>query len=420
MAVVAVVGAGMRERPGIAGRLFGVLGDYGINLRAIAQGSSELNISFVVSAEDEPRALNVVHEAFYTPQRRAVDIGLAGVGRVGAALLGQIAAQRETLERQYGLRLRLTGVAGSRAALLAPDGIDGDEAIERLRESGEASFAELIASLTDERWPKKVFADCTASADVASHYDALLRAGVSVVTANKLRLAGELADYRELMAAAPGRLFYETTVGAGLPVIRTLGDLIATGDRVTRIDGLLSGTLGYVTSELAAGHPFSEVVRRAHELGYTEPDPREDLFGSDVGRKLIILGRLAGLELEPEQVAVEPLLPDASWRESTFDEFWERLPELDAPFRERQAAADAAGERLCYLGTVEEGRAGVQLRGVGPGHACWGARGTDNLIAFTTERYADNPLVVQGPGAGPDVTAAGVLADILRAVVEGD
>ena len=419
LAVIAVVGSRMRERPGIAGRLFGVLGDYGINVRAIAQGSSELNISFVVAARDESRALNVIHEAFCTPHRLSVDLGLVGVGRVGTVLLDQIREQRETLEQQQGLRLRITGLAGSRGAVVDPAGLDGDEALSRLREDPQSTFSEFIESLTTERWPKKVFVDCTASAEVAEHYQRLLEAGVAVVTANKLRLAGPLAAYRELMKSRPGRLFYETTVGAGLPVIRTLSDLKATGDRVVRIDGLLSGTLGYLTTELAAGQPFSEAVRRAHGNGYTEPDPREDLFGSDVGRKLVILARLAGMDLEPHDVVLEALLPDEPWRGLSLEEFWEALPALDETFAQRQADAAAAGKRLCYLGTLGDGRASVSLCAVGPDHPCWGARGTDNLIAFTTERYHDSPLVVQGPGAGPDVTAAGVLADILRAVVEG-
>jgi aspartokinase/homoserine dehydrogenase 1 len=418
MSIVAAVGAGMRERPGIAGRLFGVLGDYGVNVRAIAQGSSELNISFVVRAADESRTLNVVHEAFYTPHERRVDLAVAGPGRVGAALLGQIQAQRPALERQYGLRLRVIGLAGRRGAVLDPEGLDCGEALERVRREARGSLDELVAELTRERWPRKVFVDCTASAEAAAHYDRLLRHGVSVVTANKLRLAGPLDDWHALAAARPGRLFYETTVGAGLPVIRTLGDLCATGDRVIRIDGLLSGTLGFLAAELGRGRRFSEAVRAAYDLGYTEPDPREDLSGQDVARKLIILGRLAGMDLEPADVETESLLPRSDGSARSLEAFWERLTELDEPFAERQRRAREAGRRLCYLGTVGEGRAAVRLEAVGPDHPCGQLDGTDNLIAFTTDRYRESPLVVRGPGAGPEVTAAGVLADVLRAMVE--
>lgn len=419
MTVVAAVGAGMWHRHGIAGRLFGVLGEHGVNVRAICQGSSELNISLVVEACDEARAVNVVHDAFLFPTRRVVEVFVVGVGRVGGALLAQFHEHRRELADRRDVELRLTAVAGSRAALADAGGLDPGTAAERLAAEGRPyELDHLAASFADAK-ARRVFVDCTASAEVTRCYERLLRGGADVVTANKLRIAGERSSWEEIRDLGPGRLFFETTVGAGLPVVGTLEYLQSTGDRVHRIEGVLSGTLGYIADELGAGRAFSEAVREAHARGFTEPDPRQDLGGHDVARKLLILARVTGRDLEPEDVAVEPLLPDAGWQELADDEFWRRLPELDAAFAERQRAAAAAGRRLCYLAELGGEGASVALVTVGQDHPCFGIRGTTNLIAVNTDRYADSPLVVQGPGAGPAVTAAGVFGDILRAVAQG-
>jgi aspartokinase/homoserine dehydrogenase 1 len=414
--VVAAVGAGMRHRHGIAGRLFGVLGDHGVNVRAICQGSSELNISLVVEAADEARAVNVVHDAFLFPDRRVVELFVMGVGRVGGDIHAQLHEHRRELAARQGVEVRLTAVAGSRAALVDPGGLDPGNAVERLRSAGRPyELEELVASFAGGRG-RRVFVDCTASEDVTRCYERLLEKGADVVTANKLRIAGPRSSWEAIRHLGPGRIFFETTIGAGLPVVGTLDYLQSTGDRVRRVEGVFSGTLGFLTDRLGAGRAFSDAVREAHESGYTEPDPRQDLTGNDVARKLLILARVTGRDLEPEDVAVESLLPDASWNELTIDELWRRLPELDGPFAERQAAAARAGRRLCYLARLDDEGARVALDAVGPDHPCFGVRGATNVIAVFTDRYAAMPLVVQGPGAGPAVTAAGVFGDILRAV----
>ncbi len=419
LSIVAVVGAGMRERAGVAGRLFGVLGRHGVNVRAIAQGSSELNISLVVESKDEKRVVQMIHDAFFLPGWAGVDLFVAGVGRVGAVLLEQIAAQREMLEKTRGFRLRLVGLADSRGALLNRNGLDPVDAAARLK-SGEslASHDDLIAAARQDRGAVRILVDCTASDRVPHWYLQILESRGAVVAANKLPLAGSLSDYRQLVNSAAGRLYHESTVGAALPVIRTLNDLLATGDNITRIEGLLSGTLGYVMNEVNDGAAFSDVVRKAHELGFTEPDPREDLGGRDVARKLLILARLSGRDLEPEDVGVESLLPDETWNDGSLEQFWDRLPELDPVIGARASEAAAAGGRLVYLASLDEHGARVALTTVGPDHPGHKVRGKDSVIAFTTDRYSESPLVVQGPGAGPEVTASGVFSDILRAIAE--
>ena len=416
LAVVAVVGAAMSERPGIAGRLFGVLGGHAINVRAIAQGSSELNVSLVLKRSDEAAAVNAIHAALFEPERAVVDVVVAGVGGVGAALLSQLDEQRATLERERGLTLRLAGIASSRHMLLDSEGLDPHEALGRLHsEALQADPAELASFVIGIRRPRRVLVDATASDEIPALYDNLLAKGVRVVTANKRRLAGAFDGYRPLRAAGWRRFFYETTVGAGLPVLRTLHELVATGDQLRRLTGLLSGTLGYLMDEVSKGRRFSEVVREAHSRGYTEPQPLDDLSGEDVARKLIILGREAGLEIERDELEVAPLAGVEEWRGLPLDALWERLATLDDEFAARQAEAASAGRRLCYLASLEDGRGRVGLQAIESHHPCASARGTENVIAFYTERYSEMPLTVRGPGAGREVTAAGVFADVLRA-----
>ncbi len=411
-AVVTAVGDGMRHRPGIAGRFFGILGNHAINIRAIGQGASERNISVVVSGEDGGAAVRAVHDAFFAPRPRAAELYVAGVGRVGAALLDQLAT------RAAHHRLRVMGVGTSRRSALPPGGVD----LERWRESVEAgkeSAAALVDAAIASPHHPRIFVDCTASAELPGEYERLLAAGVSVVAANKIGFSGPERTWAALRDAARegAALYHETTVGAGLPVLRTVADLVATGDRLVRVQGVLSGTLGYLCDEVMAGRTFSEAVRGAFDLGYTEPDPRDDLSGTDVARKLVILARSAGLELEPGDVDVEPLLPREA-ANGTLDAFWERLPALDVPMERSRAEAVAAGGRLVYMGTVEDGRARVGLEVVPQEHPCWSLRGSENLVLVESERYRATPLVVRGPGAGPAVTAAGVFADVLRARAE--
>ncbi|MFQ5349022.1 MAG: bifunctional aspartate kinase/homoserine dehydrogenase I [Thermoanaerobaculia bacterium] len=422
VAVVAVVGAAMRERPGIAGRLFSVLGERGVNVRAIAQGSSELNISLVVKRPDEAPAVRAIHDAFFLGAPRTAELWVAGVGNVGGAVLEQIAACRDEVEKRPGWRLVLRGVANSTARLTEADGLEPAAAAERLagEPAGQGALG-MIEELLEERSVAagaRIFVDCTPSERVGEMQQRLLAAGIDVVTANKRPLAGEMAGYRRLVDAGPGRLYCEATVGAGLPVIRTLADQLATGDELARAEGVLSGTASFLTSELARGEPFSRAVRRARELGTTETDPRQDLAGEDIARKLLILARLGGATIERGEVDVEPLVPADPWMAMDLEEFWERLPELDAELADRVQHAAAAGERLVYLASWDGHQARLELTRVGAQHPCHDLGPGENLIAFHTRRYAKIPLVVRGPGAGPEVTASGVLADILRAIVE--
>ena len=426
VAIVAVVGAAMCRYPGIAGRLFSVLGERGINVRAIAQGSSELNISLVVQSDDESRAVRAVHEAFFEDFGRTGSLFLAGVGGVGDALLGQLG--------EVGGALRLEGVADSKRALLDSEGIRPTDARERLATSGGTVAAKaLIEAAIESPSRCRVFVDCTASEHMGTDYERLLAAGVAVVTANKKPLAGKLAAFERLVSGPRARLYHEATVGAGLPVVRTLADLLATGDRLTRVEGVFSGTASYLAGELARGIPFSDAVRTARELGYTEPDPREDLAGEDVARKLLILLRLAGavpagkapfsanVGFERSDLEIEPWIPAEPWRAMDPKEFLDRLGDLDQHFEARQAAAERSGSRLAYVGAWDGQAAisaGAALVEVGPKHPCFDLAPGENLIAFTTRRYAKMPLVVRGPGAGPEVTAAGVFADIRRAISE--
>ncbi|MCH9648393.1 MAG: bifunctional aspartate kinase/homoserine dehydrogenase I [Deltaproteobacteria bacterium] len=422
LAVVAVVGRRMRDTPGLAGRLFTVLGEQGISVRAIAQGSSELNISLVVSSRDERPAVRALHAACFPTASKVVELYLVGTGRVGAALLQQLAAHGRDVQQRRGVRLVLAGVARRNVCLASPEGIDPGSAIQRLaaREGSEGDgLRALLTSLSDSRASQRIFIDATAGSAATAAYAELLRQGVSVVAANKLLFAGPLKDYRSITQTGPGRIFFETTVGAGLPVVRTVSDLVATGDRIRSVEGLLSGTLSFVLDRLQEGLLFSQALRQAYDLGYTEPDPREDLSGQDVARKLLILSRLAHWDLEPEDVKVEPLIPTADLESGDLEEFWRRLPIHDEAFESKRQAAAESGQRLCYLGILDDKGARIGLSTVEGSHPAAGLRGSDNLVALFTERYSSTPLVVRGPGAGPEVTAAGVFADLLRAVDEG-
>ncbi|MEM7481120.1 MAG: bifunctional aspartate kinase/homoserine dehydrogenase I [Acidobacteriota bacterium] len=442
LAIVAVVGSGMREQPGIGSRLFGVLGEGRINVRAIAQGSSERNISLVVAAADETRALEAIHGAFFgeasspptgvPADAPPVELFVAGAGRVGGELFKQLSGRRDALAAE-GIDLAIAAVANSSRMLARAEGrgLDPAAVVDSLAEGGEPSGVEgLVDFALGGSGPARIFVDVTASPSVAAFYDRLLEDGVSVVTANKLRLAGPLEGWRSLRRLTgrrsdqpAGRLYFETTVGAGLPVIRTLADLLATGDRLVAVEGVFSGTLSYLMSRLEEGVRLSEAVREAWQKGFTEPDPRQDLGGLDAARKLLILARLAGHELAPEEVEVEPLVPDGPPNEP-LDDFWLRLAQHDDAFEERLAAVRASGRRLRYRASFrpgdDDGSPRVALEEVPEDHPLAGVTGSDNMAVFTTERYRQSPLVIRGRGAGPEVTAAGVFADILRAVAEAN
>ena len=416
-AVIAAVGEGMRRTPGIAGRLFSILGDLGINVHAIAQGSSELNISLVVDQADVGRALRGLHTTFFPSPKTEARIYLAGVGGVGRALLSQIREVSTDLEAERGVALCLAGAANSRHSVTSADGIAFENVLERL-EASETPSRALIDAARDDRAALRIFVDVTADGALPEAYRELLDAGVSVVAANKRGFSGSYELYRRVREPRPGqaRAFLETTVGAGLPILSTLEDLRATGDHIVTIEGVVSGTLAFLFNEVMEGRRFSEVVAEARSRGYTEPDPREDLSGQDVLRKLVILARESGWPLDPAQVRLDPILPGDGWEEGTVDTFFDRLPEVDDHFEAMREAAVAKGARLCHLATVSVDDAHIRVADVGTGHACHGLRGAHNLVAFRTRRY-DDPLVVRGAGAGYDVTAAGVLADCVRATL---
>ncbi|MEO8360971.1 MAG: bifunctional aspartate kinase/homoserine dehydrogenase I [Vicinamibacteria bacterium] len=416
--VIAVVGAAMRHTPGSAGRIFGVLGEAHVNIRAISQGSSELNVSCVVGREDEKRAVNAIHEAFFA-DHRTVSVFIAGLGRVGRVLVDQMTGQTEGLRKRAGLRLEIDGASTSRHTLIRATGLKGQGLRQQVEAEGTVRNMEaLVSAAIESRRSSAVFVDCTDSEETMGHYGRLLDAGVHVVSANKRPFGGDLAMYQAIKAGrrrGRGALFHETTVGAALPVVGTLSDLIRTGDQVRRIEGALSGTLGFLMTRVADGAAFSAALKEAHELGYTEPNPREDLSGADVARKILILARESGMAIEASEVKRQSLLPTAEWDAMSIDEFWKRLPELDAGIAEQSRAASASGGRLSYLASVVDGRAEVGLRAVEATSPFASLRGGDNMVAFWTDRYATSPLVVRGPGAGPDVTASGVFADIIKA-----
>jgi len=415
--ILAVVGDGMAGAHGVSAQVFSALGKAGVNVRAIAQGASERNISVVIDGRNSARALRAVHSSFYL-SAHTVSIGLIGPGLVGGALLEQVASQAERLRRDFKLDLRVRGIAGSKRMRLVQGSIDlgswreaygaGQDAVDLDR------FAEHVHA---DQFPHAVIIDCSASAEVAGHYAKWLAAGIHVVTPNKKANSAAYGEYQRIQQArraAGAHYLYEATVGAGLPVIQTLRDLRETGDEIRRIEGMFSGTLAYLFNTWDGTQSFSSVVKHAKQLGYTEPDPRDDLSGMDVARKLIILAREMGLRLELGDVKVESLVPGAL-AACGVDDFLERLTEFDAPMLARLEAARARGHVLRYVGSVSvEGKAEVGLVELPKSHPFANIALTDNIVRFQTARYDQNPLIVQGPGAGPAVTAAGVFADLLR------
>jgi aspartokinase/homoserine dehydrogenase 1 len=416
-AILAVVGDGMTGLPGSAGRFFRTLGGAGINVRAIAQGASERNISAVIAAKDMTRALRAVHSNFYL-SAKTVSIGIIGPGSVGSALVEQIGAASGRLRNQFNLDLRVRAIATSRTMHLDALRIDHRVWRDKLAAGEPLDMEKFVDHVHADYLPHAVVIDCTASQTVADRYLAWLAGGIHVITPNKRAHSGPIAYYRELKrvcGTANTHFLYEATVGAGLPVIQTLKDLVETGDDIISVSGIFSGTLAYLFNVFDGTRPFSDIVRDARAKGYTEPDPRDDLSGMDVARKAVILAREAGLDLELDDIEVESLAPEAL-ANAPVDEFLARLPDFDAPMAERVARASAAGQVLRYVAEVDVkgASAKVSLQSFAPRHPFANISLTDNIVQFVTRRYSENPLIVRGPGAGPDVTAAGIFADLLR------
>ncbi|MDE2250269.1 MAG: bifunctional aspartate kinase/homoserine dehydrogenase I [Gammaproteobacteria bacterium] len=417
LAILAVVGDGMAGMPGVAGKVFNALGAANVNVRAIAQGASERNISVVVEGTQATRALRAVHAGFYLSPH-TLSIGVIGPGTVGKVLLDQLASQHERLARQFNIDLRVRGIMRSNSMTLAEQSIP----LQRWRESiaqgaVDADYARFFAHLKVDHLPHTVIIDCTASQEVADRYHGWLAAGVHVITPNKKANSGPLAYYESLKAArrqSGAHYLYEATVGAGLPVIQSVRDLRETGDDIASIEGIFSGTLAYLFNVYDGSSAFSAIVRDAKQRGYTEPDPRDDLSGTDVARKLIILAREMGLQLELGDVRVESLVP-GDLAGGSSEQFLEQLPRYDAQMAQRFSAAKSRGRVLRYVGRITAaGEATVGLEELDAKHSFANIALTDNVVRYSTSRYCDNPLIVQGPGAGPAVTAGGVFADLLR------
>ena len=415
LATIAVVGENMKHVPGIAGKLFGTLGRAGISMIACAQGASQTNISFVVKSEHLRKALNAIHDSFFLSEYKVLNLFVCGVGTVGGQLLEQIHDQYEELKRTKRLKLNVVGIATSKKALFNRDGIDLANYRELLADAPESNDKKLRDAIIEMNCFNSVFVDCTASKDVAEIYQPLLEHNISVIAANKIAASSSYEKYALLKetALARGVFFrYETNVGAGLPIIGTINDLRNSGDVIQKIEAVLSGTLNFIFNELSADVTMSEAVRRAKEQGYSEPDPRIDLSGKDVIRKLVILAREAGYKVEKTDVEKHLFIPDEFF-EGSIEEFWKNLPELDADFESRRKQLDAEGKRWRFVATFDHGKLSVALKEVDSTHPFYNLQGSNNIVALTTERYREYPMLIQGYGAGASVTAAGVFANIM-------
>ncbi len=415
LATVAIVGENMKHTPGIAGKLFGTLGRSGISVIACAQGASETNISFVVHGDYLRKSLNVIHDSFFLSEYKELNLFICGVGTVGGMLIEQIRSQQEKLMQTHRLKLNVVGIASSHKAVFSRAGIDLATYREQLDASPESSSERLRDGVVGMNIFNSVFVDCTASKEVAELYQTFLDNNISVVAANKVAASSSYETYRRLKSTALQRgvkYLFETNVGAGLPIIGTINDLVSSGDRILKIEAVLSGTLNFIFNAISDKVPFSETVRLAKELGYSEPDPRIDLSGQDVVRKLVILTREAGYKAEQDEVEKHLFVPDEMFGGS-LEDFWKKLPELDADFEARRQVLAAEGKRWRFVAKMENGEMSVGLQAVDSRHPFYGLEGSNNIVLLTTERYHEYPMLIQGYGAGAEVTAAGVFANIM-------
>ena len=415
LATIAIVGENMKHTPGIAGKLFGTLGRSGISVIACAQGASETNISFVIDGKYLRKSLNVLHDSFFLSEFKVLNLFICGVGTVGSKLIEQIRSQYEELKEHSRLKLNVVGIASSHNAIFCREGLDLNNYREQLLASEPSSPEKLRDTILSMNIFNSVFVDCTASKDVALLYQSFLEHNVSVIAANKIAASSKYEDYLKLKTTAMMRgvkFRFETNVGAGLPIIGTINDLCNSGDKILRIEAVLSGTLNFIFNAISAEVPFSETVRLAKEQGYSEPDPRIDLSGTDVVRKLVILAREAGYRVEQEDVEKHLFVPE-EYFQGSLEDFWKNLPALDADFEARRKKLEAEGKRWRFVATMDGGKVNVALKTVDRNHPFYNLEGSNNIVLLTTERYKEYPMQIQGYGAGASVTAAGVFANIM-------
>ena len=415
LATIAIVGENMKHTPGIAGKLFGTLGRNGISVIACAQGASETNISFVVEGRLLRKSLNVIHDSFFLSEYQVLNLFVTGVGTVGGSLLEQLHHQQQKLMKDMGLKLNVVGIASGHKAMFSREGFDLSNFREQLAKAEDSNIQRLHDEVIGMNIFNSVFVDCTASEEVAGLYKEFLSHNIHVVAANKIAASGRYEDYRELKTIAQRRgvkFLFETNVGAGLPIIRTINDLRNSGDKILRIEAVLSGTLNFIFNKIASEVPFSETVRMAKAEGYSEPDPRIDLSGKDVMRKLVILTREAGYQISQEDVEAKLFVPQ-SFFDGSLEEFWTNLPSLDEDFEKRRQTLEQQEKRWRFVAKYEDGAASVSLQEVEKGHPFYDLEGSNNIVLLTTERYKEYPMLIQGYGAGASVTAAGVFADIM-------
>jgi aspartokinase/homoserine dehydrogenase 1 len=418
LAILAVVGENMKQTPGMSGKLFHSLGRNGVNVRAIAQGSSEYNISVIISAQDLSKALNAVHDAFFVQLTKTLHAFCLGTGNIGKTLFNQLKAHTEYLKDNNGIQVKIAGISNTRKMTFNSDGVSLDTWQNDLESSPyQADLREFINRMKEMNLPNCVFIDNTASPVPVGFYEEVFKANISVITCNKIGNSASYKQYRTFKDTARSHgvdFFYETNVGAGLPIINTLKNLMNSGDRVQRIEAILSGTISFIFNNFKGDANFHDVVKEAQEKGYTEPDPRDDLSGKDFMRKMLILARDAGYAMEEADVEIESVLPKASLEAKSVDDFYATLKTEDAHFTRLKEQAEKDGKVLRYIGKLEAGKVTITLQMVDENHPFYMLSGSDNIISFTTDRYKERPLVVKGPGAGAEVTAAGVFADLIN------
>ena len=417
LSIVAIVGQNMKHTTGIAGKLFSTMGKSGVNIIAIAQGASELNISWVVKNDELRKTLNSVHESFFLSENIELNVFLMGIGTVGGNLLQQLQIQQKKLLKEKHLKIKLTGIANSKKMVFSRDGIDILKYKESLEKSDNVStlqgFADEVKAMNIYN---SVFVDCTASDEVATLYKDILNSNISIVTANKVAASSNYENYSEIKKIAKQKgvkFLFETNVGAGLPIINTLNDLVNSGDKILKIEAVLSGTLNFIFNTISVEIPLSQTIRMAKDEGFSEPDPRIDLSGVDVARKILILARESGYQTEMDEIKINKFVPD-SYFEGSLDEFWETISELDTEFEQNRIRLENENKKWRFVAKFENGKSEVGLQEVDSKHPFYDLEGSNNLVMYTTERYHEFPMLIKGYGAGASVTAAGVFADLIK------